>query len=43
MRDTWTARSDPAANPSLTCNVDRAAACPGHFVKITSAPLIGTS
>ena len=39
----WTARSDAAANPSLTYNVDRAASCPGHFVKINPAPRIGTS
>jgi hypothetical protein len=43
VRPTWTARSDATANPSLTYNVDRAASCPGHFAKINSAPLIGTS
>jgi len=40
---TWSASSDAAANPSLTYNVYRAAACPEHFVKINSVPVTGTS
>ncbi len=43
VRLTWTASSDAAANPSLTYDVYRAASCPGHFVKINSAPVTGTS
>src|SRR5579863_4303388 len=43
VKISWTASTDAAANPSLTYNVYRAAACPGHFAKINAAPVIGTS
>jgi hypothetical protein len=43
VRISWTASSDAAANPSLTYSVYRAATCAGHFVKINSAPVTGTS
>jgi fibronectin type 3 domain-containing protein len=43
VRLSWTASSDAAANPSLTYNVYRAAACPEQFAKINSAPVTGTS
>src|ERR1700684_3833135 len=42
VRLTWTASSDAAANPSLTYNVYRAAACPDHFAKINTAPVTST-
>jgi fibronectin type 3 domain-containing protein len=43
VRIFWTASSDAAANPSLTYNVYRAAACAEHFAKLNSAPVTGTS
>ncbi len=39
----WTASSDAGANPSLAYNVYRAPTCAGHFVRINSAPVAGTS
>jgi hypothetical protein len=43
VRLTWTASSAAAANPSPTYNVDRAATCPGNFMKINALPVNGTS
>lgn len=39
----WTASTDAAANPSLTYNIYRAAACSGAFVKLNASPDTGTT
>src|SRR5579862_4812395 len=43
VRVSWTPRSDAGGNPSLPYKVYRADACPGHFTKLKSGPIAGTS
>lgn len=43
VKITWTASIGAASNPSLTYNVYRAATCPGHFTRVNTVPVTGTS
>src|SRR5271154_4797208 len=42
VRIAWAASVDAIANPSLTYNVYRASSCPGYFVQLNTAPVVGT-